>query len=382
MLNKLTQIQRDRVREGKPVISLVSGNPNDNGFLFPPEILREEYEKYFKKQEYHPDPKGLLEARQSICNFYSEQGFIFRPDEVLLTAGTSESFFYLFSHLCRAGDNILVPNPAYPLFDEIARLAKIELRHYALDEKKGWGIDFDSLENQIDAKTKAIVLISPNNPTGAVASTEEIQKLAEIARRHNLAVISDEVFSEFYFGSRKFPRALGVAEFPLLFTLNGISKMFALPALKLGWIAVSGEKKRVDISVDALEMISDTFLSVHTPIQKALPAIFEKGTEFKRKYVQEVAIRRDFCFSLLQKTPNFSISPPQGGFYLTVNIKTKKEQDEEDFVVRLLEETGILVHPGYFFDYESGVHIILSYLAPQKIFSGTIPKMIQFSTAF
>ncbi|MBI5298740.1 MAG: pyridoxal phosphate-dependent aminotransferase [Deltaproteobacteria bacterium] len=376
MLNKLTQAYRNRIREGKPVLSLVSGNPNDNGFIFPSEILQKEYARYFNKQDYHPDPKGLLKARKSVCQYYSGQGAFFQPEEILFTAGTSESFFYLFSYLCEAGDNILAPNPAYPLFDDIARLAKIELRHYPLDEKKGWEIDFDALEQRIDSKTKAIVLISPNNPTGAVASAKAIQNLARIAHRYNLAVISDEVFSEFYFGKEIFPRARTVADFPLLFTLNGLSKMFALPALKLGWIAVSGEKNRVGPAVDALETLADTFLSVHTPIQKALPSILEQGKNFKTHTIQEVTSRRNLCLSLLKDVDSIHFHPPQGGFYLTAKIE--KKEDEEDFVIRLLEQTEVLVHPGYFYDYEEGIHIVFSYLAEPALLTKALPRLIQF----
>lgn len=376
MLNKLTQAYRNRIREGKPVISLVSGNPNDNRFIFPSEILQKEYAGYFEKQDYHPDPKGFLKARETVCRYYSEQGALFQPEEILFTAGTSESFFYLFSYLCESGDNILAPNPAYPLFDDIARLAKTELRHYPLDEKNGWEIDFDALEQCIDSKTKAIVLISPNNPTGAVASDKSLQNLARLAHRYNLAVISDEVFSEFYFNKEIFPRARTVADFPLLFTLNGLSKMFALPALKLGWIAVSGKKNRVEMAVDALETMADTFLSVHTPIQKALPAIFEQGRDFKTHYVQEVISRRNLCLSLLKDADSVHFHPPQGGFYLTAKIGRK--EDEENFVIRLLEETEVLVHPGYFYDYEEGIHIVFSYLAEPTLLSKALLRLIEF----
>lgn len=376
MLNKLTQTYRARLREGKPVLSLVSGNPNDNGFLFPAEILQKEYDRYFKAQDYHPDPKGLLEARQAIHRYYSEQGAVFQPEQILLTAGTSESFFYLFSYLCEAGDNVLAPSPAYPLFDDIARLAKMELRHYPLDEKNNWQIDFDVLEKQIDSKTKAIIIVSPNNPTGAVISQDEIKRLAKIAHHYNVAIISDEVFSEFYFGTGNFPRACAISDFPLLFTLNGLSKMFALPALKLGWIAVSGARARVEAAVDSLETMADTFLSVHTPIQKALPAIFEEGKSFKEKYVREVAARRNLAVALLKGSEQIHFHSPQGGFHLTAKIQTK--QDEEDFVVRLLEQTEVLVHPGYFYDYESGVHIVFSFLAPPELLSTAIPRLMEF----
>ena len=279
-LNPIEQTYRRLTAAGKKILKLYSGNPNDQGIHFPGAILEESYREYFQRQDYCPHPKGLPQAREAIARYYAEQGADLDPEHLILTSGTSESFFYLFSMLGGPGDNFLTPVPAYPLFESIAALAKVELRHYALREDRGWSMDFADLERRADAHSRALILVSPNNPTGAVASAEEVEALVAWANARDLPLICDEVFSEFYFGAGPFPRPMRLAKPRLCFTLNGLSKMFALPGLKLSWIALSGEEDRLTPALDHLETTADTFLSCHIPIQEALPRLFQEGREF------------------------------------------------------------------------------------------------------
>ncbi|MCE9623912.1 MAG: pyridoxal phosphate-dependent aminotransferase [Deltaproteobacteria bacterium] len=239
-INPIEATYRRLKAAGKDLLKLYSGNPNEQGIHFPGEILQASYSRYFEKQDYFPHPKGLKVARQAISDYYAGQKAEVDPENILLTSGTSESFFYLFSLLTQAGDNVLVPKPAYPLFDSIAELAKIELRHYALREDLAWSIDFADLEAKRDSRSRAVLLVSPNNPTGAVSDLEEISTLVDWANSHDLPLICDEVFSEFFFGEGAFPRPMALTKPKLCFTLNGLSKMLALPGLKLSWIAVTG----------------------------------------------------------------------------------------------------------------------------------------------
>lgn len=364
MINRIEQTYRALLAEGRDIIRLFSGNPNDEGFIFPSEVLKGAYARYFKEQTYRPHPKGLREAREAISRYYEEHGKGVDPEHILLTSGTSESFFYLFSLLAKPGDNILTPNPAYPLFDHIAGLVGVELRHYSLSEENRWSMDLEDLRRKADERTKAVVLISPNNPTGAVAPADQIREIVDWANTREIPLICDEVFSEFYFGAGKFPRPMAEAEPDLCFTLNGISKMFALPALKLGWIAVTGQKSSVDRTVDHLETTADTFLSCHTPIQQALPEIFAKGGTFLDSYRAEVGRRRGIAVDLLRKSPRIRFVEPLGGFYLMASVET--DLAEEDFVIRLMREQGVFVHPGYFFDYEKGRHVVISFLVEEE----------------
>ncbi len=374
--NPIERTYRGLKDSGHEVIKLFSGNPNDEGFIFPPEILNEAYGRYFRNQTYHPHSKGLPEARRAIAAYYERQQAVVDPENIVLTAGTSESFFYLFSLLTQPGDNVLAPNPAYPLFDEIARLTHILLQPYHLREDRGWAIDLEDLKNATDERTRAIILISPHNPTGHVASRDEIEAVVEWANKKNLAIICDEVFCEFFYGEGSYPRPMAVARPNLCFTLNGLSKMFALPALKLGWIAVTGEKSRVDAAVDRLELTADTFLSCHTPIQHALPDLFTKGESFRKSYVAEVGRRREAMMKEVKIIPTLNTHEPIGGFYVMAGVaqdalRQLGLKDEEEFVIELMKREKVFVHPGYFFDYECGTHVILSFLtAPQKRITG------------
>ncbi len=364
-INEIEKTYRRLRTEGRDILRLFSGNPNDAGIFFPGKILEDIYSRYFQQQHYHPHPKGLPEARRAIANYYASQDAVVDPEHIIVTSGTSESFLNIFTLLTKPGDNILTSRPSYPLFDHIAELARIELKPYRLDEGKNWAIDLPNLRRQTDDRTKAIVLISPHNPTGAVATPEEIREMVDWANQKNIAIICDEVFSEFYFGEGVYPRMM-IAKPKLGFTLNGISKMFALPALKLGWIAVTGDKILVEDAVDRLETTNDTFLSCHTPIQLALPELFEKGAEFLAHYRAVVRQRRDLAVSLIENMTGVDWVAPRGGFYLMARVTPPLLQQEEAFVIRLMKEKGVFVHPGHFYEHNCGTHWVACYLAPPE----------------
>ena len=419
-INPIEATYRYLKAQGKEIIKLFSGNPNEEGFLFPPEILKKSYNQYFEKQIYHPQSKGLLKAREAIAKYYQEQNVQVDSENILLTSGTSESFFYLFSYLCQPGDNILTPNPAYPLFDYIAELAHIELRHYPLLEKQNWEVDIAELKRRTDEKTKAIVLISPNNPTGSVISAQQIQEIVSWANEKEIPLICDEVFSEFYFPERvtrlgapqlppaarkagdaviggeerqdllkSFPRAIKISKPFLCFTLNGISKMFALPSMKLGWIVVTGEKEKVEKAVDALETTADTFLSCHTAIQEALPSMFSEGWNFVEEYKKEVGERRKLAIEILRQSSLIEFVEPQGAFYLMMKIgrgepmcspgQTRRPvPTEEQFVIDLMKQKNVFIHPGYFYDYEDGIHGIISFLCEREKLKTGLGRLLEF----
>lgn len=401
-LNPIEQCYRTCVANGRAPLKLFLANPNDEGIVFPGEILSDSYARYFQRQEYRPDPKGLRVAREAISQYYAGRGAAIDPEYIVLTAGTSESFFYLFSLLAEPGDNILTPTPSYPLFDEIARLAHVTLRPYRLDESWAWAIDCDSVREAIDARTRAIVIVSPHNPTGMVVDAATLRILADVASAAGIPLICDEVFSEFIAdapdsvrcstgahpmvpgtigcsidghqnGSAPFSRAMQVATLGLCFTLNGISKMLALPAMKCSWIAVTGDPIRVAAAVDRLEHMTDTFLSCHYPIQQALPELLQRGQTFLAAYRAEVAQRRALALSILQQSPHLRCHPPQGGFYLMVEVLDDRWSNEDDCVCDLMQNHGIFPHPGYFYDHERGIHLVLStLLTPERLRDGCV----------
>jgi aspartate/methionine/tyrosine aminotransferase len=350
--NPLYQLHERVKAEGSGVIDLVRGNVNEHGIIYPPEILSEILLRAAEAARiYRPDSLGQRPAREAIAAYYG--GLKVTADRVVLTPGTSVSYWYCFKLLTESGDEILCPQPSYPLFDYIARLAGIYMRPYRLEERAGWAIDLEHLENQISTGTRAIILISPHNPTGMVAGMSQLEALADIAARHALPIISDEVFSEFLFGADPFPRVAATAA-PLVFTLNGFSKMFALPGMKIGWMAVTGEDSLVKKSVAALELISDTFLPVNEVAQFAVPGIFHLGREFLKRYKDWVRACRDAAVAGLK---GLTFVEPQGGFYITLPIA----RDEEEAATGLLKNEGILVHPGYFYDIPPD-HLVMTFI--------------------
>ncbi len=360
-LNRLYRMRAALMKKGEPIVDLVSGNVHTQRILFPEDVLKRSIQAAVRKSRiYRPDPLGLLDARKTISLYYSEQGLRVPPEQVLLTPGTSISYWYVFKVLANSGDEILAPTPSYPLFDSIARLSGIKLVSYRLRERQRWEIDFDQMESAITPRTKAIILISPHNPTGSVASEGEVQHLCTIANRRGLSIISDEVFSPFLFSRDRVPRPLSYPA-PLVFTLNGFSKMLALPGIKIGWIAVTGDPALLKRTLNALQMISDTFLPVNDIAQAAVTPLLGESKNFQSSYGKEIRRRLDMGLGSLDGRPGVSYIRPEGGFFLTLSLR-REDADEEAISCRLLEKHRILVHPGYFYEME-GRHLVLSFVS-------------------
>lgn len=367
MLNKLEQTRLRLQKAGKKIFNLSSGNPGEFGVQFPQAILTHAFEQFQKNSTYIPEPKGDPAARQAVSQFYAARTVTVSPENILLTSGTSESYLHLFKLLAgpaQSESEILFPNPAYPLFDHLAKLANIRLNHYELDADNDWQINMTDLAAKISSKTKAIVLISPNNPTGGVLTQDTMQKVLALAEKHHLPIISDEVFSEFIFEGKTFPRI--TSSNVDIFTLNGISKTYALPGLKLSWLVVAGPNAQNHI--DTLELSIDTILAANQISQKMLPAIITHGDEFIKTFDARLEQSRNIAITTLSKNPNISFVKPAGGFYLFAQIKNFHALDgrpgtDEQFALKILEETGIFIHPGYFYDYEKDLRVLISFLA-------------------
>lgn len=372
--------ERDRLRvQGRPIVDLVSGNVNEHGIIFPQDALKRILAHAARDARiYRPDPFGQPAAREAISGFYRDQGLAIPPEQILITPGTSVSYEYAFKLLANPGEEILAPAPKYPLFDAIAALSGVMMISYRLREDDRWEIDFDSFQAGLSPKTRAIVLISPHNPTGAVADRSEVAELARLASEHDLAIIADEVFSPFIFrgGVRGDFARPAATQAPLVLTLNGFSKMFALPGMKIGWMAVSGDPARVKKALAALEMISDTFLPVNEIAQFAVPAIFEQGPRFLGGYQREIRKRADLAQRLLSKAAGASFIRPEGGFYLALRIKDANV-DEESSALELLRKENLLVHPGYFYDLEPP-HWVFSFVSEPALLETSLRKIADY----
>ncbi len=365
---------RDELRaQGHSIRDLISGNISEHGFVFPQDLLEQILVRGSRDcRIYQPDSFGQKGAREAVSEYYRGCGLTIDPECVLITPGTSMSYWYCFKLLADEGDEILCPCPSYPLFDYIALLSGVRLIPYHLVEARNWAIDLDQLEACVSTRTRALVLISPHNPTGHVASPEEIAGLADVASRHDLAIISDEVFSEFLLEDESLPRPAGGAA-PLVFTLNGFSKMFALPGIKFGWMTVSGEPDRVPQALRSLELISDTFLPVNEIVQACAPEIFRHGQGIRDDFVRRIRECWKLAESVLAGSPHCSYVKPQGGFYVTLRLEGP---DEEQAAETSLREDHLLVHPGYFYDMEPN-HLVLSFVQERGIIRDSLPKLLE-----
>lgn len=355
-------------------VDLTSSNPTSQGLLFPPDVLRVAAEPYWQTRRYQPDPRGLPAAREAIIRYYAKRTPPLALDyaDVFITASTSEAYGLLFALLTNPGDNVLAPVVSYPLFEYLAAIYRVELRPYPLDEARGWQINAAGLLAQADERTRAVLLVSPHNPTGMV-----VQTALPALERLGLPIICDEVFAEFTYQAAHVP-PLGALHPALpVFHLNGISKMFALPDMKLGWIALSGPARAR--YGDRLELLNDTFLSANTLTQTMLPHLFSEGWPFVETMRARVRQNLDMALAALQSCARLKVQPPDGGYYLFPEVPGIR--DEEALVLRLLER-GVLVHPGFFYGYESGAHLMLSCLtAPEQLAEG-IGRLVAALAAF
>ncbi|HUX14682.1 MAG TPA: pyridoxal phosphate-dependent aminotransferase [Spirochaetia bacterium] len=366
MEKNLLQQELERIRRHHEVADLIDTNFHRNGYRFPAEPIGEAMTRYLLSRSYDPDPRGAAEARRSICGYYARAGVAVSPERILLTASSSESYSLLFNNLAAPGDNILLPRPTYPLFEYLAGFSHVEVRYYDLDPSKDFKIDANSMLREIDSRTRFIVLISPNNPTGRIAGPKEIETVIEIAASRGIAVICDEVFSEFLYDGASLTRPMKISSDRksdlLLFTLNGISKMFASPDLKLSWIVVGGPEREASAAVETLEVANDMFLNCNSFSQFLLPVLFDSGDEFRNHMVTGIDRGRRALLERLTP-PQFRLSTPNGGIHATVELcGLPAGYDDERFAVELLRNRHVYVHPGYLYGIEKGTFIVVSFL--------------------
>jgi len=318
-----------------------------------------------------------MQARETICKYYAERNTSISPEQIILTSSSSEAYSLLFRLLCNVGDEILVPKPSYPLFDYLADINDVLIKHYRLEYDGNWNIDVKNIQKNLFPNAKAIILVNPNNPTGSFVSNEEREKIYSIASERQLAIIEDEVFADFRFSmfGLKLNTPSSFEHQPLSFLLNGISKTLALPQMKLGWIIVEGDEVRKHEALQRLEILTDTYLSVNTPIQNALPKLFSLRKEIQEEIVQRVKTNYQFLQQTLLNSP-CSILNAEGGWSAILRIPNTKS--DEQFAIELLEQENVLVYPGHFFDFDNEGYFVLSLLPKCATFSAGIMCIAHF----
>jgi alanine-synthesizing transaminase len=357
--NRLSQLVDRLRREGRHLIDLTTSNPTAVGLGYPDAELAEALGAG-ATAPYAPSPRGLVSARRAVADFLASRAAV-DPEHIFLTASTSEAYGFLFKLLCAPGDEVLVPRPSYPLFEHLARLEGVESRSYALGPAPRFALDPDRVEVELGPRTRAVVVVSPNNPTGSVASAAALGELAELCGGRGVAIIADEVFAEYpAAGGPPVPTALAAAG-ALVFALGGLSKSCGLPHYKLGWAAVGGPPDVRDEAVLRLEHIADAYLSASGPVMRALPRLLQLGREIRRAIAARVEASRAAAGRALAGATGARLLPGDGGWSAVVELG--REVDEEELALALADEHDVLIQPGYFFDFDRGAHAVVSLLA-------------------
>jgi aspartate/methionine/tyrosine aminotransferase len=348
--NPLSALLHEKRHAGISILDLTESNPTHAGFAYPPGILEALSDP--RALSYNPDPRGLASARQVIAERHGVD-----PARILITASTSEAYLYLFKLLADPGDEVLVPRPSYPLFEFLANLESVRIRQYPLRYDGMWHIDFSSLE--VSPRTRAIVVVNPNNPTGSFLKPDELERLESL----DIPLVSDEVFSDYAF-SPPGVRSLVGDRRVLTFSMSGLSKIAGLPQMKLGWIVASGPHH--EPALERLELIADTYLSVATPVQVALPTLLS------RHLTDQIRARTAANLAYLRS----KIQPlnVEGGWYAPLQVP--RIRSEEDWCLKLLGDSNVLVQPGFFFDFESEAYLIVSLLTSTDVFEEGIRRIL------
>ena len=341
---------------------LTASNPSALGFDYPEAGILESLSAP-AALHYAPDPKGLESARRAVAQYYLGRGATVSSEDVFLTSGTSEGYSLSFKLLGDPSDPILVPQPSYPLFDTLAALDALSPTPYRLDlqgSSGAWRIDFDALEG-LAPDASAIVAVHPNNPTGSFVAPGDAERLLDIAKRHGLPLIVDEVFLD-YVLSDETPRSFARARRGLVLVLSGLSKLAGLPGLKLAWIALAGEPALRDEASRRLEHIADAYLSVGTPVQQALPRLLELGARVRQQILERVRANRKSLERVVPSVPAVSLLPVQGGWYQPLRLPAISSS--EAWALEILREVSVYVHPGLFFGFAREAYVVVS-LLPQ-----------------
>jgi alanine-synthesizing transaminase len=363
-------------RQGVVLADLTTSNPTKVGLAYPAHLLAPLGD--VQGVSYDPQPFGLRSARQAVADHLAADGAATDPEQVVLTASTSEAYSLLFKLLCDPGDTVLTPEPSYPLFELLTRLDSVVSAPYQLEHHGFWSIDRESVAAAAAAgRARAILVVSPNNPTGSMLRSTDREWLVAFAFERNLALISDEVFSGYPIEPRPDASSLMGEDRVLTFTLGGLSKSAGLPQVKLGWIVVSGPAGQVSDALQRLEMICDTYLSVSTPVQVAAASLIAGGADIQRQILDRVHANYHALTAVCARYPSVRLLSAEGGWCAVLRVPSTI--GDEALALRILTEAHVLVHPGYFFDIHHGTHLVVSLLPEPDLFTTAIAQVLEIA---
>lgn len=374
-INRLAQAVGRLQAAGQPFIDLTESNPTRVGFDYPPDLFSPLTD--VRALTYSPQPFGMPDARQAVAGDYARRGISLDADHIMLTSSTSEAYSLLFKVLCDSDDEVVVPRPSYPLFEHLARLDAVRIKPYFLEYHGVWSIDLDSIERACSPRTRAVLLVTPNNPTGSFVTWGELDRIAALCSARGVALIGDEVFADYELEPGTYARCGHILDHRelLVFSLGGLSKTVGLPQAKLGWIGVGGPQRALESALARLELACDTYLSVSTPVQVAAAELFRRGASVRQQIQQRITANYRLLVAGGAKTPACDVLHAEGGWYAILRVPSFCP--EEDLVLQLLADARVLVHPGYFFDFPHESYIIVSLLAAEDLFATGISRMLR-----
>jgi alanine-synthesizing transaminase len=372
--NRLTETLDEARSSGTRVLDLTISNPTRAGLHYnDPEILQSLSSP--RSMDYDPQPKGLPTARAAVADYYQVQhGIQLDPEHLTLTTSTSEGYSFVFRLLCNPGDELLVPKPSYPLFEFLADLQDVKLVPYPLIYDHGWQMDFPSLQKAVSKRTRGVVVVHPNNPTGSFVHLEEQKSLNHFCREHELALIADEVFLD-YAHDRAARQSFAANQDVLTFTLSGVSKISALPQMKVAWLVARGPAPQVEAAQARLEVIADTYLSMNAPIQWALPALLEQRKTIQQQLLDRVLDNLAELDRQLAAQKTCQRLSVEGGWYAVLRVPIT--QTDEELAIDLLRRKSVLLHPGHFYDFPSDGYLVLSLITQKAEFAEALHRVLE-----
>jgi alanine-synthesizing transaminase len=387
--NRLTQAIEEVRARGAKILDLTASNPTRVGLEYDSAAILAALGSS-QALDYDPQAKGLLSARQAVAEYYRDDHCVrgLDSERIILTTSTSEGYSFVFRLLCNAGDELLVPKPSYPLFEFLADLQDARLVPYPLIYDHGWQIDFPTLESAVTARTRGVVVVHPNNPTGSYVKAGEIELLNAFCRTHGLAVVVDEVFLDYGVdrdrrraaldrtdgGDRPHMSFAGNRE-ALTFTLSGLSKISALPQMKVAWVVTTGPPEEVAAAMERLEVIADTYLSVNAPVQWAVPVLLEQRAGIQKQLLKRIEKNLSELDRQLTEQKVCQRLIVEGGWYAVLRVPVTRT--DEELAMELVREKSVLVHPGHFYDFTSDGYLVLSLIARESDFREGVMRLLE-----
>ena len=374
--NAFSQVVAALKARGAPLVDLTESNPTRAAIPYPAGLLAPLADA--TALQYDPHPFGLQHARAAVAADHARRKALVNPDDVVLTASTSEAYSWLFKLLCDPGDVVAVPRPSYPLFDHLTALEGIHVHPYALIYDGRWSIDFDALAAAPD-RTRAVLVVSPNNPTGSYVTMAEMRELARLCAQRGWALVADEVFADYPLDQADPATDIARRADVLSFSLGGLSKTVGLPQLKLGWIVIGGPASEKARAREGLELIADTFLSVGTPVQIAASHLLTAGAAVRGAIHERVRHNLTVLRAAGRRFASCDVLKVEGGWSAIIRVPSTRP--EEELVLDLLEREHVAVHPGYFFDFPREAYLVVSLLPEPRQFAPAIEGVLRLASA-